>query len=405
MEITYEERRIVFSEGGDSPAILRLFTSIGVVFLLGAGAAAYFAVTGTLHSDFFILAGFFGLFGILLITASHANGKRMYSASVTIDGDTQRVIYRHNRVRDSLEIGFGEVTKAHAYSRREQSQMTTDQTTSRMITVWPVQLELTDGSTFWLATVDTRDEATDLVKRIADAIGVPGIVEETTVSRGDPARMGEYRQGKAQVTADRSHYLVESGEEGSVSYTVNRTFTVGDIATLVIIAIFMTTVAAAASGLLSGDGFSPFGIVGGLVPLGIIAFILFLLFRRYRIVLFPDRLVVELHLRPGYSAPSKTIEIPSSALRAVRMNRLEQGVFRLSVSVDRDFEIPVVTVFLANLGAFGRNKHSEADSTRSIGLWEIPPQGAAPFGADFRDLRYLERRIEGFYGLEKAPPG
>lgn len=32
-------------------------------------------------------------------------------------------------------------------------------------------------------------------------------------------------------------------------------------------------------------------------------------------------------------------------------------------------------------------------------LWEIQPWGSAPFGADFRDLRFLERRIESQYGL------
>ena len=406
MDLTIADMRIEISAPSDSQSAYIGLVIGGSLLLAGSVTMGVLAFLTVIPSDLLPLGVAMLLFGLLFVLTGRSRLRQTFSTGLEIDGHLRRVTFSHKRVREDMTIPFSEIQEVSARARTERSHTAGETTTTVTRKVWPVVLELVDGSSFWIVTQNTYEDAVGLVSAACALIGCPGRIDGEQIRDG----VSGQEAGRAGVdpgfAGSHSALLRKETLDSGTAYTIGRTYTGSDLIVLLIVAILMSAVALAASGLLtgagiSGSGFRPLGAVVGLVPLGIISYLVFLIARRYRIVLGNDGILVELHFRPGYRNPSRTITLPASSLRSVRVDRLEMGAFRLSVGVDYAVKIQPMSAFLSNVGAFRKNMVSDDRGEQVVRLFEIAPWGTPPFGADFRDLRYLERHIEQFYRLRE----
>ena len=96
----------------------------------------------------------------------------------------------------------------------------------------------------------------------------------------------------------------------------------------------------------------------------------------------------------------KTISIPASALKAVRVNRYDGGDFHLEIAVDKELRLPRITGTAFNTGSVRMLPRSvTADDLRTVGLWsvyQLTRRGEGPTIKD--DSEYLRtRRVYGVF--------
>ena len=82
----------------------------------------------------------------------------------------------------------------------------------------------------------------------------------------------------------------------------------------------------------------------------------------------------------------------------MRVNRLDEGHFWLSLAVEKGFTRASITTFtslLFNLGAFNRKEIQSVNENEGIiGLWEVQGNLRAGSCADYNDLRFIENLLE-----------
>ncbi len=95
----------------------------------------------------------------------------------------------------------------------------------------------------------------------------------------------------------------------------------------------------------------------------------------------------------------KTLTIAGESIKYVRVNRLDEGHFWLSLAVQKGFSKQAmdtkIVSHLFNMGAFDRKEILSVNKDEEIiGLWELQGNMKPGNGADYNDLKIIESLIE-----------
>lgn len=133
----------------------------------------------------------------------------------------------------------------------------------------------------------------------------------------------------------------------------------------------------------------------------VVILVILMQLKTYSLIINRSRMLVRIEFRaPFFRRLNQEIEIPASQIGGVQINLSEEGHFWLALSVGPDFQLPMVSQFLANVGPYARGIRTGGadDQRRRISLWDINAfQSSHKDVASTADLEYIADLIRETY--------
>lgn len=151
-----------------------------------------------------------------------------------------------------------------------------------------------------------------------------------------------------------------------------------------------------------GDAiFLVFAVPFCLMFYGVIVLVILMQLRTYKLVVRSDMLIARLEFR-FLKRFSTEIEIPAEQVRAVQINRSEEGHYWLALGLAPDFrDVNFTNSFMYNVGPFQRGVRSggvKDANMKRLSLWDASNLIAAGQGPSVHDLAYIAGEIRGAVG-------
>ena len=345
------------------------------------------------------------LFGIFWLLAAISSRENSPEVKTIIDSTKQLVRYHSSVEGSDTVIPFADLSAVIVHLKvttetRSQSIHSGASSSSRTYTTYTyrIYLQKKDGAIFWLYTFTDKGAAFEHVSLLLERIEISCVDEAgldlaravdnpytDTSSRTEPGKVSSFVDVK-----DRS---------GNAIFIMLRYEQYGLRGILT--SIFLL-------GIFVGCPAWVFFVNQPIIPGVFLFFALIAVFirgRRYSLNCSGDR--IDAHVRfwfpPFQWLFGKTISIPATALKAVRVNRYDGGNFHLEIAVDKELELPRITGTAFNTGSVRMlPKSVTKDDLRTIGLWSVYQLTQKTPGPKINDLYAIEELIQKTYGLDAS---
>ena len=403
---TIEGNELKIERRGGPGCLLAGVGIIGIFLFCGGCIGLYSTLYPEPGEPFFIVISFvITMLGYVFIMAGFRSPVRNFTETVIIDRGAQKVRFVSNRNRDyPFDVPFHDVSHIHTVSESRMDSGS-GSSTSRSYRIYQIFLIKKDGAQLWITQFRNDPESfTKLTGAIADLTGfaVMGEIEF-------PARE-TYESGGFGASAPSPGRFIKmtAGTDGYEYVLKKPAMKLPDLLTAV----------AAFSIFLLIPGYLAFSFwSSGILPLKILitAFvsIFYAIFFLVVLAMLKECRVsacgkgIEIFLRFSvFRFLDTRTFIPREEIRYVRVNRLEEGHFSLSLGISREvrFRNPAFP-FLANLSGFRRGYAAAKiiKNEKSISLWEIPCWTKSGEGPTVSDLLYLEKTFQDTLRLREEP--
>lgn len=378
-----------------------VFLLVGIGMILGAAALMAVMAVDTWQWDLVPLGGFLFLMGLLFVLVALQNMNRSYTAFLVFDNRTENLTYHTGDPSRGIVFPYGEIRGFNGYLRYESSSSSSGP--SRRVPVFTLFAQKADGSLFWITNPGSRERLREMGERLARFTGHS--FDGTAADAGSIPARREYVYRKGALAASLGSWVESSADVQGRSFRLKKRTSASEIVTLFIVCFFMLGLAVGVPIGVGAD--NPWMLLAMLpvmiVPVGIVALIIFFQLRDYRLVL--GRTAIELRLRYRFAPLDRVmgnvVKIPADRLRSVRVSRYEMGYIGLGLGYDASYPINKLSGFLANLLSIRNPLPIGESDTREIAVWQIEPWNPPGKGVTWNDLLAIEREIEEFYGLEK----
>lgn len=382
---------------------------VGTLFILGASVDLFFRLKQpkSILSNPVSLV-FFG-FGCLAWLASK-NQKNLSAAFfVWIDRKKERILFGKEHPTPAIlesypdypyvgVIGFGDATEIILFRTFEPAGP--DERTKG--TTYNIALTLRDGSFFWIE--GDRDKTTFIkhVNTLSDFLGLP--IQDNAECGLSRKGTKSYKQTTQSPPLPLSAFVQRQETAQGLSITLRKKNTRLNAP----IAFLSFSLGLGIPALLLRDTFSTQGFLGwfttffvGLLALAIWSFLgIFFLaaVRKVRVFLQQETICIEARY-PLFLQKflGEKLEIPRSAIQAVRVNRSLGGRYTLSLALTPSYEPPKTLTLMANWMSDIPSQKEE----RSITLWEIAVLQPPKDGPNINDLYHLEHLFQETLQLSK----
>lgn len=388
------------------PFIVLSFAVIGGLIMAGAVTLLVFIFLGTVDRGLIPLGSVMILFGLLFLLAGINNLSRQFSYYVRIDKFNKRLQFYRNKPSRGFSFPLGEIDRIllNKEVRTSYSDSSGGTSRARKYNVYLIYIVKIDGAAFWLDTFNTPKELEEKAAML---------LSEVEVSCEDKTGCGLSRKMENPYGREsRDRFKTSDGvvftdnKDGSREISLRRKVTANGVITLFLIFFFMGGLAGVAIFKIMQAGWIMAFIAApvALVPIGIILLIIFIMQKRYRLILHPGSLTARIEFKASFlnKRMGKEVDIPADRLRSVRLNRYDGGGFRLQLGMDQDYPVAGSTSLLfstASIGALGIPGLD--DGEKVLPLWEMTPNTLDSEGASFTDLAALEQILQDYYKLER----
>ncbi|MCB1327061.1 MAG: hypothetical protein H7A21_09485 [Spirochaetales bacterium] len=389
---------------------------IGGLLVLGAGLYLLASVgeEDTAPGDL-LMGAFVLLFGLVFLLGSFSGRSFSFRSELLVEPDRQELRLTRTDSSDPIRIPFGQALRyeIHRVFRGHGSvSYSNSESTRGRGPTYQIFLVLRDGSLFWLYTSADIEQVRALLGLLTERLLLP--VRDLSGNKLDQSEARQYENPPAESSPESSSFVsVErKGGETSIRILEKRSLRTTLLKVLVFLLFFGAPLLIFRDMLVTPpDWSSPHSYVF-LVPAGIFAafflsvtiFMLLITLRSYRIVLRHANLIAELCLPWPLRFLSRSRTVTRDMIRQIRVNRLDEGHFWLSVALEtsyaRSLLPPSGLDFLFNVGAFSKTAlHETSPDERVLGLWEVPGYLRADQGAGYHELRFIEKIVQQELGL------
>lgn len=397
-----------------------IYPVIGVIGLVMVVLSALVTAGSLLEGGFSfgsLIGGFIIVMGLIFMMAGFSANRMNFHSVCSINRNSEELIFYKTEKERPYRLGFGDLSHLLLIKVIKHSS-SSGGSGGRSYPTYQVFLVKKDGAVFWLDTFLKKEEFRRRAEELALFTGF-AVVDRTdselsrSASRDyDKSVVGEWREHSPFVrmhdTAGRTEIVLTNKKSIGRGFILFLVFLLFVGTPLGLAVQFVTR--AAESPTIPAIAIAVFGIVFALGFLSVVLLVLLLQLRDYMLIV--DRLRLTVHLRFTLRAIDRrlgrTISLPHTAIRQIRVNRLDEGHFWLSLNAKPD-TVPeekgaasLLHKFFFNIGIFQKTGIRELESgERIIGLWEIPGWIGEGQGADYRDLHFLEQRLEEILQLEE----
>jgi len=352
---------------------------------------------------------FLGCFGLFVLAAAIQSRRGQSESVVTIDIGSEELRFDPGTGERAVVIPLSQFVSSVLWERliertQHQSVHSRHSGTPRVIRDYSYHLYLieADGSIFWLDTFETNQEAHDRLEGLLDRLEISCIdeaggslsrqVEPQTVAETRTRDFGEFSD-YARVT-DRGVGSVD------IALRYEQYGARGLFRVLLMVAVFVGCPVWLF--IANYPVLDAWFLIFPAVPLLFVLVGLFLRGRRYDIACRSEEVRLSVHfLFPLFEwFFGRSLTIPTSELKAVRVNRYDDDEFHLEIGVNGEFPIPRSSRIAFNSGAVRTLPRKVVpDDIVHIGLWSVMPmkRGAGP---TVSDLYRIEEIMESRYRLE-----
>lgn len=402
---------ISIKQGGKTPGCVLVGLFIFGTGIIAVGVAIYLdaikieALNDTLPVTVFVVI--FGFFWLLGAVSSRGNNPE---AKAVIDSTKQLVRYRSSVEGSDIVIPFADLKSVIIHLKittetRSESVHSGASTRSRTYTTYTyrIYLQKKDGAIFWLYTFTDKDMALEHASLLLERIEISCIDEAGL----DLARTVDstYTDASSRTVPGKVSSFVDVKDRGGNAVSIMLRYEQyglrGIITSIFLLGLFV--------GCPIWFYFANQPTIPGwffIIPGVFLFFALIAVFirgRRYSLNCGSDR--IEAHVRfwfpPFQWLFGKTVSIPATALKAVRVNRYDGGNFHLEIAVDKELKLPRIAGAAFNTGSVRMlPKSVTEDDLRTIGLWSVYQLTNQTPGPKINDLYAIEEMIQKTYGLD-----
>ncbi len=376
---------------------------LGLFIVLGASLYTASIWEKSTVTDFFI-PGFIFLFGMVFFLTGFSFRSMQFQSTVILDKDMEYVTF-YKKPDKQYSFGLGQVGFIRVVLVYETSGSGSSRRSYKTFQVFLVKK---DGAHFWLNTLKDQNQAEDFIKTLADYLQIE-VKDETELMLSREARR-DYTKTKASFPRDYAHPFIkidDIGTEKKIALKQTSSLFLIFFKFIIFVLFFGAPLIILGGGENAPIFFVIFGVIFGLFWYGAILLIFLLQLKKYELILKPDQLI--LHMRfsftPLNAILSQKISIFKHHIKYIRVHRLNQGNYWLSVAVPRSIQIPKPS-FIFNMGFINKKSIEELfPDEKVIGLWEIQGYLKPGQGADYSDLLFLEETLERYYRVNEDDLG
>lgn len=375
---------------------------LGGLIMAGAATLLVFLFLGMVDIELLPLGAIMFPFGLLFFMAGLNNRSRQFSYYVHVDAFHKRLDFYRDKPGKGYSFPFSDIDRIllNTEIRRTQGGGSTDSSRSRSYNVYVLYLIKKDGAAFWLDTFGSVEEMHKKARLLLDAL--PVSCEDRTGSGYTRNIMNPFKSAGREMFPLSRGVDISEKPDGGTEILLRKRITPSGWLTLFLIFFFMGGLAGVLvynlvrSNVIFAVVFSPLI----LVPVGLILFMVFLMQKRYRLILKPDSLIAKIEFKTSIlnKKLGREVRIPSGELRSVRLSRFDGGGFRLQLGLSKDVTIPGSTALLFSAASFGAAGIPGIEEEETVlPLWEMAPDTMDSEGASFADLAAIEQHIQEYY--------
>ncbi len=383
---------------------------IGILgLLITLGASLFLLAEGTTEgfSRAMLYGGLVLMFGLVFLLGGIGGRKFNFKSFVEIQETEIRFRKLEKDQPHRMDMGEIEhiacikVMKSHGSGENSRSYPT-----------YQIFLRKRDGAYFWLDTFRDKQHFVDALDMVYDFLGLE-VRDRTGFEQNRPATKSYEPFPRPEVTNHSKYISIERNGTGThAGIRVPRDFMTSLLKVLVF-GLFLGVPGVIAYGVFADAGDGVFAwimmiFVGSFVFVfvSLVLVIMLMTIRRFELEIASGKLLIHQRFPLLVSFLNRTSEVAAGMIRSIRVNRLDDGHFSLSVAVDKNYKESVHGSTLARLmlmlGAFSKPGTQIPEKNREvINLWEIPGYQAEDAGANYMDLLFLEKLLQDQLGVRE----
>ena len=378
------------------------FAGLGYIIIIGA-ALYIAAIWEDISLWKAMIPGFVMLFGIVFAFSGSAYRKMNFQSTVVLDAD-QELLTFYKEEKNKFYFGLGRISYARLVKVMKSSGSGNG---SRRYPTYQLFLVQEDGAHFWLDTFISEKLMHESIQIFYDCLGME-IKDETGLEYNKVKRKQYGKMTMHQNESYISSFLDIKDEVDAKKISIKEKSSLSlSLFKFVVFVIFFSAPLIIFLGQDSGPHimFTIFAGLFSLIWYGILSLIFILQLKRFQIVVKYDELALDMKFSfPGLNKLlGKLVVIPRHQIKYVRLHRLDEGNYWLSISVSSQAPIPEPS-FLFNLGFI--NKEAVKDlfpQEKVFGLWEVQGYMKSSYSIDYDGLLYLENLLQQHLKIEEKP--
>ncbi|MEL6535421.1 MAG: hypothetical protein AAFQ98_08420 [Bacteroidota bacterium] len=383
-QITQENGRLVINTrnyGNRGEGCVRVaFWLIGPLLILGAGGYMGLQVyRGEWVFSNLLIASLLLCFGLLAILTVTTQRPRKTNATVTLDAGEEVLLYQQDGMDQAYMIGLGSASHlvlTHVRRRNSSGNSASSGSNTSYTDVYAITLMLKDGTQFWLYEVTNKKERAIAAAQEVQQYLCLTLEDPQDVGATAEATRSYTRQEETHNFASSSHLRIQT-VQGGKEYTFHKRPAPASRIAGFLVAYFFLGIPAYIVTQAVGEISTSLAWI--LVPflllfLTIVALVFLVQARQYRLIAYKEKLEVQVTFKNALlqNRLGRTFVLTAEEIQAVRLNRLQQGNFWLSLSLSSGASLNLSSSLLVNMGAFSKNSRlTTEDRYTTLGLWEI----------------------------------
>ena len=394
-----ENGLFVFERKPDNGCVYFLFSFIGVFLITGGCIGLIYLIAA--HNplsikDIFVLVLFFVGF-LFLWTSVNSPAKGFYER-IEFDNKAKILRFIPSSLRGkSYDIPYGVIA---ALTMNESLQSNGSSKSSKYS--YQIFVVRTDGSTLWISTFFGKSDCESAINELSEYTGFT--VQDTKDGIEKKAKHPYKNTGKATVDQHSEFIKIKTLPDGS-SIELEGLAPKG-ITKIVLIVFFACMLCFPAlifyySGVLEDAIFTAFGIFFFIFFYGILFIVLLSQVKRYVVKVNSESIEVRMVV-PLATFLSTRITVSREDIYAVRLNRAEEGHFRLIVAAKKRAKgLTERGVLFAKLGAYDTDPLKMRKDEWTVPLWEISVWNKIGRSPTVFDLEVLEKYMDNVLAIEE----
>jgi|GEM_PF-2843439 len=397
----YENNRLVIeADRQPSGCVLVGVSTLGVIMVFGMCVYLFLEwYGGTLIFKNTFYATVAGAFGGIAIISGIVNMESNHRDIVEFDKERKDMMFYKTGFEGEYHMSWG------SFSHIRATKGSSGGSSDTSVPIYIVGLVKKDGSYFWLDSTRHLSVFREELSRFAKYMDLPVVDKASLGVRDDSGTVYE-KQFEEKVSKPSAFVEIFEEDGAKVVRLKEKESLLKQITYFLAAYIFAGIPGVILLDLVQAEGIGGIVFGGGFLFIFILVIAIFFIisFRKYEIRLFKDKMVVYL----DFPTPNlqrllgQSVVIPKEHIRYVRVNRLNDGHFWLSLALSERPKLKYGT-WLVDLGIFSRKSARLSYGENLVGLWEMQNNVTPDKGADFADLRYVEKIIEDHFQLKEVP--
>lgn len=376
---------------------------IGLIMVTGTGLFLY-AIADEINFMTASIPTFVILLGSIFFLSGISYKMMQFNSTVIIDKEKEHVTFYQDEAKKNY-FGLGQV----AYIRiAKVMKIKSSSSSSAQNTTYPtyqVFLVKKDGAHFWLDTFLNRNSTSEFIESLYQYCGLP--IKDDCGFGLERKRNIDYVNEQSNPLHPPSQFIhMKETEKGKMIKIKNKkSFLIILLSSAAFLLFFAAPLLVFFSWGSPGIFFSIFAGIFGLFWYTSLFFIGFTMMKRSTIYLNYDELVLDIGFKLRFMDKffGNIISIRRDRIKYIRVHRLDEGHFWISVSTDTTLEAPEPNFFL-KMGFITKDSFSKFFPNEKVfGLWEVSSNIRPGKGADYSDLLFLENLIEKQFFLKEEP--